>query len=138
MENFDQTILAELKKVSGGETPEFYLFIVKTIPLWLKILLAGGLLAAFLEKGFIMGYAKGTFHFLPMGGLSGTTFKTEGGFTIKKSDIVSSKFFSFGPAKYFTLNLVNGEKLRLIASTIYLNLSQQKENIEKMKKLLGV
>lgn len=138
MENFDQTVLTELKKVTGGVTPEFYLFILKTIPLWLRILLGGGLLSAFLEKRYVMGYSKETFYFLRMGGLSGETFEVEGSFNIKRSDVTSAKFFGFGPAKYFTLNLLNGEKLRLVASTMISKLPGQKDSIEKMQKLLGV
>lgn len=135
IQTFDEKVSSELKKACGG-VPEFYLYLVENPPLWLTLLLAGGLLMALVQKPYMMGYYKNTFHFIPTSAFTTTRMRTEQAFKISKSEIVNVKYKKFLFANYFTLTLKNGKKMRLVANTLYRKLSKQGEAIEKLKGLI--
>lgn len=135
--SIDEQVVSELTQLIGAK-PEFYLYVVQGPPIWITLLLAGGLFSAFLQKPFMMGYAKEKFHFLPTSMWNTGVFKKEGSFSIAKSDIASVSSNKFLVANYITLTLKNGDKIRLVANTLYKKLTKQSEGIEQLKKILGV
>lgn len=133
----DDQVVSELTPLMGTK-PEFYLYVVQGPALWITLLMAGGLLAALLQKPFMLGYAKEKFFFLPTSMFTTAVFKKEGSFSIAKNDIASVSFHKFLVANYITLTLKNGTKIRLVANTLYKKLAKQSEGIEQFKKILGV
>ncbi len=137
MATADAEVLPILERVLKGK-PEFYLYMVDNPPLWLRLLLAGGLLAAFLQKPYMVAYAKGTFHFVPASPWTTTTLREEGAWSLAKSEIVEAKLTKFGPARTYHLTLKNGRKMHLVANTLYKKLEKHKEAMSKMAEVLGV
>lgn len=137
MATADAEILPVIERVVKGQA-EFYLYMVDNPPLWLRLLLAGGLLIAFMQKPYMVAYAKGTFYFVRTSVWSPIQVREEGAWSLPKTDIIDVKYKKFGPAHYFTLTLKTGKKMHLVANTLFKKLEKQTEAIEKMKTVLAV
>lgn len=136
MEKADALVIEEFKKVTGGKVPDFYLYAVSMPPFWQQVLLAGGILSAWLQKPYMLGGVGDTLYFLGTGMWSTTRFKPENNFILQRNEIVGTKYKKFGPAHIFTLALSSGKSLRLTANTLYRKLEKQGEGIERLKMML--
>ncbi|MFA5842769.1 MAG: hypothetical protein WC882_03815 [Candidatus Gracilibacteria bacterium] len=128
----DIPVLEEIKKHTGGKDPDAYIFSIKYISMWLVILFG-----FFIQKPYIWVLKGDEFIFIRTSRLSYKKFTGEV-FRIKRAEIQDVKFRKFGLAHYLTLIKTNGEKVRFVASHAYHKLEHQKENLEKIKRALGV
>lgn len=136
MATIDAQVVQEFQKYTNGAVPEFFLFVVSMPSLLLQILLAGGLLAAFIQKPYMLGVSKQTLYFIPLSPWSTSKFKDVGAFSMSKTEIQNTKYRKLGPAHYFTLTLTSGKKMRLVANTLYKKLEGQATGIDQLQKFL--
>jgi hypothetical protein len=120
-----------------GSAPETLGYTIDGPPLWLTLLMLGGILAAFLQKPYIIGFygeeAKG----IKTSVWKTTTLKDET-MTLKKSDIANVKFKKFGPSRFFTVKMNDGTTHHFVMNSLYKALESQPAAIEAMKSFLGV
>lgn len=131
MKKFDDIVLNEIKKYTGGAEPEAYIYCVKNTSLWLFILL--GLWA---QTPYIMAARGEQFLFLRCN-FGGNKFKGEY-FILHKSDIQDVKFKKFVLSHYITIIKKDNTKLRIMASPKYIRLTNQAENLNRIKQKLGI
>jgi len=120
-----------------GSAPSALGYTIDNPPLWVTILLAGGLLAAFVQKPYMMGFYGEEIKFIRTSVWKTTTLKEET-MTLKKSDITSSKLKKFGPARYFTVKTNEGQTHHFVMNSLYKALEGQPQGIDAMKSFCGV
>lgn len=120
-----------------GSAPETIGYVVDSAPLWLTILLAGGLLGAMLQKPYIVGFYGNEARFIKTSMWKTTTLKEES-MTLRTSDIAEAKLKKFGFLHTFLVKTNDGKKHRLVMNTLYKALDSQPAAIESMKRFCGV
>ncbi len=131
MKKFDDAALTAIKKYTQGAEPEAYIYCLKNAPFFLFLLF--GLLA---QTPYLMAVRGDQFLFI-RSNYGGSKFKDEY-FILQKSDIQDVKFKKFGLAHYMTIIKRDGTKLRLVASHFYKRFEKQAEDLEIVKKKLGI
>ena len=137
MQKLDQEAVAALKKALGS-TPEFYLYIVQGPPLWVTILLAGGLLQLFLQKPYMMGVVGSKVALVPTSIWKNSALRVDEALTFSKGDVTNVSSHKFGFGSYLTLTMRDGSKKRLMANSLTTVLEKQAEGLEKLRTYLGV
>ena len=136
MKKYDQ----ELKQIFTerfGSSPSDLGYTIDNPPFWLMILLAGGLLAAFMQKPWMVGFYGEEAKFIKTSVWKTTTLQDET-MTLKKSDIAEAKFKKFGPSRFFTVKTTDGQTHRFVMHSLYKALEGQNAAIDAMKQFLGV
>lgn len=136
MKKIDAEVISAFKKSKGSE-PTAYAYMVKR-PHILLMLLSAGILFAVTMKPLMVGLFADGYYCIPTSIWSTSKLKPEEGFLIAKDDIKETKFWSFGPAKYFTLIMKDGSKTHFVANNMYIKLAKQKEGLSTILKTMGI
>lgn len=120
-----------------GSAPSALGYTIDSPPFWVTVLLAGGLLAAFVQKPYMVGFYGDEAKFIRTSVWKTTTLQEES-MTLRKEQIASAKFKKFGPARYFTVKTKEGATHHLVMNSLYRLLEGQPQGIEAMKNFLGV
>ncbi|MFT7183700.1 MAG: hypothetical protein ACI9QC_000019 [Oceanicoccus sp.] len=120
-----------------GSAPSNLGYTIDGPPLWLTLLLLGGIFSVFLQKPWMIGFYGEEIKGIKTSVWKTTTLKDET-MTLKKSDIAEVKHKKFGPAYYFTVKTNDGITHRFVMNTLYKALEGQPKAIDAMKQFLGV
>lgn len=120
-----------------GSKPETIGYTIDSPPLWLTLLLLGGILAAFIQKPWMVGFYGDEARFIKTSVWKTTTLE-DVTMTLKKSDIAEAKLSKFGPARYFKVTTNDGQKHIFVMNTLYKALEGQAAAVEAMTRFLGV
>lgn len=120
-----------------GSAPETIGYTIDNLPFWLMILLAGGLLAALMQKPWMVGFYGNEARFIKTSMWKTTSIQDET-MVLKKSDIADVQLKKFGPAHTFIIKTQEGKTHRFVMNTLYKALESQPAAIEAMKRFTGV
>ncbi len=135
MKKIDAEVLAAFTQAKGSP-PSAYIYTMKR-PHFLSIILSGGLFFWLLVKPLMMGaYADG-YYFIRTSFWTTSKLIPEKNFFLSKSDIEKTTVWKFGPARYFTIFMKDGSKMKFVANSLYRKLEKQGENIDTILTSLG-
>jgi hypothetical protein len=137
MKKIDNEVLQAFQQ-HHNVTPDGIAYGIQGPSFWVTMLFAGGALALFFQKPYMIGLKGDTLYFIGTSIWKVSTLKPEDKWTLSKHEIKEAKNKKIGPANWMSITLRNGEKKHITMSSLYKGLEKNKEGISAIKQFLGV